>query len=154
MIEEYGISAVRAAGIRNDSMDITKIDHVGIAVSDLATAVAQYTGRLGLDAVHTETVESQGVRVAFIQVGQSTIELLEPLAPDTAVGKFIAKRGDGLHHICFAVDNIVAALADLAANGASLIDTQPRPGAHGKLVAFVHPRTFGGTLIELAQPMH
>lgn len=128
-----------------------KIDHLGIAVPSIEDALAFYRDGLGLDVSGRETVEDQGVNVAMLPVGESRVELLEPTGPDTPVGKFLAKRGPGLHHVCYHVPDIEAALDRLRASGARLIDERPRIGAGGHLVAFVHPSATGGVLVELAQ---
>ena len=127
------------------------IDHLGIAVPSIADALAFYRDALGLEVSATETVQDQGVNVAMLPVGESRIELLEAIGPDTPVGRFLAKRGPGLHHICYRVPDIHAALDRLRAAGARLIDEQPRRGAGGHLVAFVHPSATGGVLVELAE---
>lgn len=127
------------------------IDHLGIAVPSIEEALTFYRDALGLEVGGSETVEDQGVHVTMLPVGESRIELLEPTAPDTPVGKFLAKRGPGLHHICYRVPDIHAALERLKAAGARLIDEQPRIGAGGHLVAFVHPAATGGVLVELSQ---
>ena len=128
-----------------------KIDHLGIAVHSLAEALAFYRDALGLEVSGTETVADQGVRVAMLPVGESRVELLEATGPDTPVGRFLEKRGAGLHHVCYRVPDIQAALDRLRATGARLIDERPRLGAGGHLVAFVHPSATGGVLVELAQ---
>lgn len=128
-----------------------KIDHLGIAVPSLEETLAFYRDALGLEVSSTEVVEDQGVRVAMLPVGESRVELLEALGPDSPVAKFLAKRGPGLHHVCYRVDDIHAALERLRAAGARLIDERPRVGAGGHLVAFVHPSATGGVLVELAQ---
>lgn len=128
-----------------------KIDHLGIAVESIEQALVFYRDALGLDLKHTETVADQGVNVAMLPLGESRVELLEPTGPDTPVGKFIAKRGPGIHHICVAVEDIHATLAELKAKGVQLIDETPRPGAEGCLVAFVHPKGTNGVLVELSQ---
>jgi len=128
-----------------------KVDHLGIAVESIEKALAFYQTALGLDLTHTEVVAEQGVKVAMLPVGESRIELLEPTGPDTHVGKFLAKRGGGIHHICLGVDDIEAVLNRLKAQGIPLIDDKPRVGAEGCLVAFVHPKGTGGVLIELSQ---
>lgn len=130
-----------------------KIDHLGIAVESIEQALVFYRDALGLDLKHTETVADQGVNVAMLPLGESRVELLEPTGPDTPVGKFIAKRGPGIHHICVAVEDIHATLAELKAKGVQLIDETPRPGAEGCLVAFVHPKGTNGVLVELSQKM-
>ncbi len=130
-----------------------KIDHLGIAVESIEQALVFYRDALGLELKHTETVADQGVNVAMLPLGESRVELLEPTGPDTPVGKFIAKRGPGIHHICVAVEDIHATLAELKAKGVQLIDETPRPGAEGCLVAFVHPKGTNGVLVELSQKM-
>jgi methylmalonyl-CoA/ethylmalonyl-CoA epimerase len=128
-----------------------KIDHLGIAVRSLQDSLAFYRDALGLELVGTETVEDQGVRVALLPVGESRIELLEPISDDTVVGRFIAKRGEGLHHVCYQVDDLEAALAQLRSRGVRLLEGYPRRGAEGKLVAFLHPTAANGVLIELVE---
>jgi methylmalonyl-CoA/ethylmalonyl-CoA epimerase len=130
-----------------------KIDHLGIAVESIEQTLRFYRDALGLPLTHEETVEDQGVKVAMLPLGESRVELLEPTGPETPVGKFIAKRGPGIHHICIAVDDVAAKLAELKAQGVALIDETPRPGADGCLVAFVHPKGTNGVLIELSQRM-
>src|SRR5262245_43021627 len=127
------------------------LDHVGIAVKDLDAALAFYRDALGLVVEAPEEVASQRVRAHFIPVGQSNLELLEATASDSAIATYIGKRGPGLHHITLRVDDISAALAQLKAKGARLVDEQPRPGAEGSLVAFIHPSTAHGVLVELKQ---
>lgn len=129
------------------------LDHVGIAVADVNAALSFYRDALGLEVEATEDVGSQRVRVHFIATGQSSLELLEPTAPDSTVAKYVAKRGPGLHHITLRVEDIRATLAQLKARGVRLIDEQPRPGAHGCLVAFIHPSSAHGVLVELSQKM-
>ena len=128
-----------------------KINHLGIATKDIDDALDFWTGALGLENVHTETVEDQKVRVAMLPLGESRIELLEPTSEDSPISKFLEKRGGGIHHIAVEVDDIEAALAKLKANGARLIDESPRIGAEGCLVAFVHPSSANGVLLELVQ---
>jgi methylmalonyl-CoA epimerase len=127
------------------------LDHVGIAVKDLAAALAFYRDALGLHVEAPEEVTSQRVRAHFIPAGQSALELLEATADDSAIAKYITTRGPGLHHITLRVDDIHAALAQLSARGVRLVDTQPRPGAEGALVAFIHPSAAHGVLVELKQ---
>ena len=129
------------------------LDHVGIAVEDLNAALDFYRGVLGFDVEVPEDVPSQRVRAHFIPVGASTLELLEATAADSPIAKFVAKRGPGLHHVCLRVDDIVAALAELKARGVRLIDEVPRPGAHHSLVAFLHPSSTHGVLVELKQKL-
>jgi len=128
------------------------LDHVGIAVQDLGQALAFYRDALGLDIEAPEEVASQRVRAHFVPVGASNLELLEATAPDSAIARFVEKRGPGLHHITLRVEDIRAALARLKARGIRLVDEEPRPGAEGALVAFVHPSAAHGVLLELKQP--
>ena len=127
------------------------LDHIGIAVANLSDALAFYRDALGLEVEAPEEVASQRVRAHFIPVGESAIELLEATADDSPIAKYVAKRGPGLHHITLRVDDIRAALARLKAKGVRLIDAEPREGAHGSLVAFVHPASAHGVLVELKQ---
>ena len=127
------------------------LDHVGIAVKSVEEALAFYRDTLGLEVEPPEDVTSQRVRAHFVGVGESTLELLEATAEDSPIARFIAKRGPGMHHVALRVDDIVAALAELKAKGVRLIDEQPRPGAHGALVAFLHPSSTHGVLVELKQ---
>ena len=131
-----------------------KIDHLGIAVKSIDEALKFYQQMLGLPLAGTEIVADQGVEVAMLPIGESRIELLQPTGDDTPIGKFLAKRGSAIHHICLEVDDLVAQLAQMQAQGAQLIDEQPRRGAGGHLIAFVHPKTTGGVLIELVQKEH
>jgi methylmalonyl-CoA epimerase len=128
-----------------------RIDHIGIAVPDLETALAPYVEGLGLQVAHEEEVPTQKVRVAMLPVGETNIELLEPTGPDSPIAKFMENRGPGIHHIAFAVDDIDTALERMAAAGVGLIDTEARPGAGGTRVAFAHPKSFGGVLVELVE---
>lgn len=128
------------------------LDHIGIAVSNLADALAFYRDALGLEVDAPEDVPSQRVRAHFIPAGQSALELLEATSEDSPIAKYVAKRGPGLHHITLRVDDIAAALAQLKARSVRLIDESPRPGAHGSLVAFIHPSSAHGVLVELMQP--
>ena len=129
----------------------TKINHLGVAVNSLDEALQFWRDGLGLELKEVEVVEDQGVRVAMLPVGESRIELLEATGAETPVGKFLSKRGAGLHHLCVEVADIAAKLAELKARGVRLIDEQPRRGADGALVAFVHPASTGGVLLELTQ---
>jgi len=131
---------------------LDRIDHVGIAVTDLGSAIALYEKTLGMPLVHREKVEEQGVEAVLLDVGDGHIELLQPLAEDTPVGKFLAKKGPGLHHVAYAVSDVTAALAELAEQGVELIDTTPRRGIRDSRVAFLHPRSTGGVLTEIVQP--
>jgi methylmalonyl-CoA/ethylmalonyl-CoA epimerase len=127
------------------------IDHIGIAVGDLDASVAFFRDALGLELDAPEEVPSQRVRAHFLQAGEAAIELVEPTADDSPIAKFVAKRGPGIHHVALRVDDIVAALAELKAKGVRLIDETPRPGAHHSLVAFIHPASTHGVLVELKQ---
>src|SRR5215213_2529738 len=127
------------------------LDHIGIAVGDLPAALAFYRDALGLVVEASEEVAAQRVRAHFVPVGAAKLELLEATAPDSAIAKYVDKRGPGLHHITLRVDDIAAALAQLKTRGARLIDDQPRAGAEGGLVAFVHPASAHGVLVELKQ---
>jgi methylmalonyl-CoA epimerase len=131
---------------------LTAVDHVGVAVDDFEAAIALYRDTLGIPLVHRETVAEQGVEAALFDVGESHIELLSPLGPDTAVGKFLARKGPGLHHVAYRVESVEAALAALSKAGMRLIDEQPRTGIRNSRVAFVHPSSTGGVLIEIVQP--
>jgi methylmalonyl-CoA/ethylmalonyl-CoA epimerase len=128
-----------------------RIDHIGVAVDDLEEAVSLYSERLGMSVDHRETVEAQGVEAVLLGVGVSHVELLRPLAPDTAVGRFLERNGPGLHHVAYGTDDIEAALGDARAAGLTLIDEQPRTGIRGSRVAFVHPNSTGGVLTELVE---
>ncbi|HEY8848733.1 MAG TPA: methylmalonyl-CoA epimerase [Thermoanaerobaculia bacterium] len=130
-------------------MEKPTLDHIGIAVRSLDSA--KIYEALGLRVDHVETVESQGVRTAFLSVGDSNLELLEPLSADSPVGRFVAKRGEGIHHICLRVSNLDEHLARLKAKGFRLINDAPVPGAHGCRVAFLHPSAGNGVLIELSE---
>ena len=128
-----------------------KINHLGIATNDIAGALTFWEDALGLGNVHTETVEDQKVRVAMLPLGESRIELLEPTSEDSPISKFLEKRGGGIHHIAIEVEDIRASLAKLKEKGMRLIDEHPRIGAEGCLVAFVHPSSANGVLLELVQ---
>ena len=129
----------------------TAIDHVGIAVEDIESAVERYRSLLGAEPVHRERVESQGVEEVLFAVGGSYVQLLGALGPDTPVGRFLASRGPGMHHLAYRVDDLTVALERLRDGGARLIDAEPRPGSRGTLIAFVHPASTGGVLVELVQ---
>jgi methylmalonyl-CoA/ethylmalonyl-CoA epimerase len=131
-----------------------RIDHIGVAVDDLDAAVALYSERLGMPVEHRETVEEQGVEAVLVGVGESHVELLRPLAADTAVGRFIERSGPGLHHVAYGTDDIDAALEAVRAAGLELIDERPRTGIRNSRVAFVHPRSTGGVLTELVEAAH
>jgi len=128
-----------------------KIDHLGIAVKSISDSLAFYREALGLELRDTERIEDQGVTVALLPAGESRIELLEPFSEQTPVGKFIAKRGEGLHHICYEVEDLSGKLESLKARGVRLLDGYPRRGAEGKLVAFLHPSSAHGVLVELVE---
>jgi methylmalonyl-CoA/ethylmalonyl-CoA epimerase len=128
------------------------IDHVGVAVEDLEEAIALYSERLGMPLAHRETVAEQGVEAVLLDVGECHVELLRPLGPDTAVGKFLDRKGPGLHHVAYRVDDIDAALARLKDEGIELIDEEPRTGIRSSRVAFVHPRATGSVLTEIVEP--
>lgn len=133
------------------TIELVEIDHVGIAVPDLDAAVEEYRRLLGIEPSHRERVEGQGVEEVLFPVGSSFVQLLGALGPDTPVGRSLARRGPGLHHIAYRVDDVAASLAHLRGEGAELIDEQPRRGSRDTLIAFVHPRTMGGVLVELVQ---
>jgi methylmalonyl-CoA/ethylmalonyl-CoA epimerase len=130
---------------------LLNLDHVGIAVSDLESALAGYSQRYRVEPLYREVVEAQGVEEAMIPVGGSFVQLLQPLAPDTPVGRFLENRGEGVHHIAFAVASIDIALEHLRAEGARLVDDTARAGGRGTRIAFVHPGDLAGTLIELVE---
>ena len=132
-------------------MRLINIDHVAIAVHDLDAALAEYERQYQVQAEYREVVEEQGVEEAMLPVGASNVQLLQPLGPDTPVGRFLAKHGEGLHHVAFAVPSIEEALRHLTAEGVELIDHEPRIGGGGHRIAFVHPRQLAGTLIELVE---
>ncbi len=129
------------------------LDHIGIAVADLGEALRFYRDALGLEVESPEEVQSQRVRAHFIPVGESSLELLEATDAASPIAKYVARRGPGLHHITLRVDDIADALARLKARGVRLIDEAPRPGAHGSLVAFIHPSSAHGVLVELKQAL-
>jgi len=128
-----------------------KIDHLGIAVRSISDSLAFYREALGLEVSGTETIEDQGVHVALSPAGESRIELLEPFSEETPVGRFIARRGEGLHHICYEVDDLDSKIDELRSRGVRLLDGYPRRGAEGKLVAFLHPASAHGVLVELVE---
>lgn len=128
-----------------------KIDHIGIATNSIDSAARFYLESLGLQLEHVEEVPSQKVRVAMLPVGETQVELLEPTSDDSPISKFLNKRGPGIHHLAVGVSDIRASLAELRQKGARLIDEEPRPGAGGCLVAFIHPSSTGGVLLELVE---
>jgi methylmalonyl-CoA/ethylmalonyl-CoA epimerase len=129
-----------------------RIDHIGIAVNDLDAAVQLYGGSFDMAEQHRETVEEQGVEAILLEVGEGHIELIRPLSDDTGVAKFIARNGEGMHHVAYQVDDIEAALERVREAGLRLIDEQPRTGIRGSRVAFLHPKSTGGVLTEIVQP--
>ena len=128
-----------------------KIDHIGIAVKSLTEAAAIYENALGLKVNAYDQVDEQGVRIAMLNIGESRIELLEPTGPESPIEKFMTKRGEGIHHIAITVDDIEKALERLKAAGIRLVDNEPRRGAHNTRIAFVHPSSTHGVLLELVQ---
>jgi methylmalonyl-CoA/ethylmalonyl-CoA epimerase len=132
-------------------MKILKIDHVGVAVKNVDAAIKLFEGLLGLKVQGSETVPEQKVRTVFLPVGETEVELLEATAPDSPIARFLEKRGEGVQHIAFCVENIEEALAELEAKGVTLIDRKPRMGAGGKKIAFIHPKDTFGVLVELSE---
>ena len=130
---------------------LTRIHHVGIAVADLDESIERYRAVLGAELVHRAVNEKEGLEAAFLRTGEGEVELMTATRPESPVGKFLAKRGPGLHHVAYGVSDIAAALADARAAGLELIDSEPRMGMHGTLIAFVHPKSMGGVLTELVQ---
>lgn len=131
---------------------LERIDHIGVAVTDLEAAIELYSEQLGMPLVHRETVTEQGVEAVLLDVGDGHVELLSPLGEDTPVGKFLAAKGPGLHHVAYAVADIEAALEHLRSEGVRLIDEQPRTGIRNSKVAFAHPKATGSVLTEIVQP--
>jgi methylmalonyl-CoA epimerase len=129
-----------------------RVDHIGVAVEDIDGALELYERDYEMTLVHREVVSEQGVEAVLLDVGENHVELLAPLGPDTPVGKFLAKRGPGMHHVAYQVTDIEAALASLREAGVRLIDEQPRTGIRGSRVAFLHPKSSGGVLTEIVQP--
>ena len=129
----------------------SEIDHVGIAVSDLDAAVERYRRTLGVEPVHREVIEEQGVEEVLFKVGASYVQLLAATEPDTPVGKFLEKRGEGVHHVGYRVGDVAATISHLRSEGVPMVDEAPRPGSRGTTVAFAHPKGFGGVLVELVQ---
>ncbi len=130
-----------------------RIDHIGVAVEDLDGAVELYRDRLGMELQHRETVDEQGVEAVLLGVGESHVELLRPLGPDTAVGRFLDRNGPGLHHVAYGTDDIDQALDSVRSAGLALIDEQPRTGIRNSRVAFLHPKSTGGVLTELVEAL-
>ncbi|MFO7831375.1 MAG: methylmalonyl-CoA epimerase [Desulfuromonadaceae bacterium] len=133
---------------------LTKINHIGVAVTNIEEALPYYRDQLSMNYEGNEEVAEQKVKVAFLQIGDSRIELLEPTSDDSPVAGFLKKNGPGVHHIAYEVDDLVSALQKLEAQGVRLIDKEPRNGAHGTKIAFVHPKSSCGVLTELCQPGH
>jgi methylmalonyl-CoA/ethylmalonyl-CoA epimerase len=130
---------------------LTRIHHVGIAVADLDESIELYRSALGAELVHRARNEKDGIEAAFLRTGDGEVELMSATRPESPVGKFLARRGPGLHHVAYGVTDIGQALAEARAAGLELIDTEPRMGMHGSLIAFVHPKSLGGVLTELVQ---
>jgi methylmalonyl-CoA/ethylmalonyl-CoA epimerase len=133
------------------SIDLTDIDHVGIAVENLEAAVQTYRRLLGLEPAHRERVDDQGVDEVLFAVGSSYVQLLGALGPDTPVGRSLASRGPGIHHVAYRVSDLAVALDHVRSEGGRLVDEAPRPGSRGTSIAFVHPRSMDGVLVELVQ---
>jgi len=131
---------------------LSRIDHIGVATDDLDGAIALYEGTLGMPVAYRETVESQGVEAVLLDVGEGHVELLRPLGPDTPIGKYLERKGPGLHHVAYAVDDIEGVLGKLKESGIDLIDSEPRVGIRRSRVAFVHPRSTDGVLTEIVEP--
>ncbi len=131
---------------------LSTIDHIGIAVEDIDTALEMYSNAFKMELVHRETVTEQGVEAALLDIGHAHVELLQPLGPETAVGKFLSRRGPGIHHIAYRTEDVDATLSALAAAGLRLIDEHPRRGIRNSRVAFLHPASTGGVLTEIVQP--
>lgn len=130
---------------------LTQIDHVGIAVDDLEAAVEHYRRTLGIEAAHREVMDDQGVEEVLFPVGASFIQLLGSLGAETPVGRFLERRGPGVHHVAYRVDSVASALDHLRREGVRLVDETPRPGSRGTTIAFVHPKGMGGVLVELVE---
>jgi methylmalonyl-CoA/ethylmalonyl-CoA epimerase len=132
-------------------VQLGRLDHVGVAVADLAAARALYEQVLGLEVTHEEVIEDQGVHELLLSAGDAFVQLVAPLSPDTPVGRFLARRGEGVHHVGYAVPDVAAALADLHAQGVEVIEPAPRIGSGGTTIAFLHPKSMGGVLVELVE---
>ncbi len=130
---------------------VKKVDHIGIAVKSIERSLPFYTDILRLPLLHIEQIASQKVKVAFIQAGETKLELLEPISEDSTIAKFIEKRGEGIHHVALGVDSIEERIQEMKENGIRMIDEKSRPGAHGTQVAFMHPKSTGGVLFEFCQ---
>lgn len=129
----------------------TRIHHIGVAVADIDASIREYESALGAELVHRAKNDKEGLEAAFLRVGDGEVELMAAVRQDSPVGKFMAKRGPGLHHVAYAVTDIDAALANARAAGCELIDSEPRVGMHGTRIAFVHPKSLGGVLTELVE---
>ena len=132
-------------------MQLGRLDHVGIAVTDLAAARALYEGVLGLEVTHEEVIAEQGVHELLLRAGEAYVQLVAPLSPGSPVGKFLAKRGEGVHHVGYSVPDVAAALAELRAKGFEVIEPAPRIGSGGTTIAFLHPKAMSGVLVELVE---
>ena len=133
------------------AVQLVRLDHVGIAVADLTAARALYEGVLGLEVTHEEVIEDQGVHELLLRAGEAYVQLVAPLTPDSPVGRFLAKRGEGVHHVGYAVPDVAAALADLRDQGFEVIEPAPRIGSGGATIAFLHPKSMQGVLVELVE---
>ena len=129
-----------------------RIDHIGVAVSSIEESIGLYRDSFEMAEQHRETVEEQGVKAVLLEVGEGHIELIEPLSPDSGVAKFIERNGEGMHHVAYQTDDIDTALESVRESGLQLVDERPRPGIKGSRVAFVHPKSTGGVLMELVEP--
>jgi methylmalonyl-CoA/ethylmalonyl-CoA epimerase len=132
-------------------VQLGRLDHVGIAVADLDAARALYEGALGLEVTHEEVIAEQGVHELLLRAGEAYVQLVAPLSPGSPVGKFLAKRGEGVHHVGYSVPDVAAALAELRAKGFEVIEPAPRIGSGGTTIAFLHPKAMGGVLVELVE---
>jgi len=132
-------------------VQLGRLDHVGIAVTDLAAARALYEQVLGLEVTHEEVITEQGVHELLLRAGDAFVQLVAPLDPDTPVGRFLVRRGEGLHHVGYAVPDVAAAVADLRTQGFQVIDPAPRIGSGGSTIAFIHPKSMQGVLVELVE---
>ena len=133
------------------AVQLGRLDHVGIAVADLAAARTLYEGVLGLEVTHEEVIEDQGVHELLLRAGEAYVQLVAPLTPDSPVGRFLAKRGEGVHHVGYAVPDVAAALANLRSKGFEVIEPAPRIGSGGTTIAFLHPKSMQGVLVELVE---
>ena len=138
-------------GGKEMAINLQRIDHLGIAVHSIEATLPIYMNGMGLQVVHEEVIEDQKVRTLMLQVGESLVELLEPTTPDSPIAKFLESKGQGVHHVAYAVDDLVGALAHAKAQGYRLIDEKPRKGSHHKMIAFLHPKDTHGVLTEFCQ---